>query len=145
MASLRIAEWGAAVTRILAKLTLVVFLSALASPCGLVPPHRESAGHAGVTASSHAHPGPDRETNGHAASPGPAAGFELCGTDISASAPRIETAVAAPSHKGGPVIVLAAAVIAHETAAGPGESARMRASPPGLDRDIFALTQRLRL
>lgn len=69
---------GGAVTKLIAKFSLALFLAALIAPCGVVPPHEMRDGAAGTMCAGH--------DGGHA-SHGPAAitkSAEQCGMDIAA-------------------------------------------------------------
>jgi len=116
------------VKRALAKFALVLFLSAVLSPCGLVPVHEEY-GHA------HSH-----QTGGdhHAAAK---ASVDVCGTDL--AAPRAQsgaTALCQPK----PALDFASVTAPRMPMASPASAPiRSRAGPP--PRPAFIQIQRLLL
>ena len=79
---------GGAVTKLIAKISLAVFLSALIAPCGLVPPHEMTGGPAGLMCAGH--------DGGHAShgSVGIAKSVEHCGMDIAAPRTAPEPVIA---------------------------------------------------
>ena len=127
-------------TRILAKLTLAVFLAALASPCGLVPFHGERDA---APATVHGHPVSSHGADAHGPCADRAAAAKVCGTDVALSAVKTDPAfVAVPQSVPQPFLLAAA----------PETVARARATatsptgpPPDPNRTVFALTGRLRL
>jgi len=134
------------VTRILARLSLAVFLSAAVSPCGLVPFHAMAAAHPGSDASPHAS-SQARPSSVHARADRPAAlgapaSLEICGADIAAPSQKLEPAVAA---HGAHLVPALAAVSPRECDFRSRAGARAWAGPPDPPPDVFALTRRLRL
>lgn len=126
-----------AAERLLARIALVVFASAVVLPCGLVPFHADLRGGAAM---SHSHSGPGTHADAALSHQGTGG---TCGTDIAAVPPKSDLAASLPQNAGKAYASLPAA----RTAFAPSlvAFAGAQARPPRIPRQNTILTQRLQL